>query len=341
MHTILAAPWIWPLSALIAVAVEGRNMCLVTTFDDADYQGEVRISANDQLLSTVNYRGSNADVELKDFAIPADARQMNFAGTLQYRHYRRGIQRATIDYKLQIVDLTPLTRPLRETKQTWSERMRRLAKCQSAFEDDHPDIMEEITVEFPHGDTVSQQEIATAEKRLGYKLPAEHCEMLCNFGVWQSDDSFMITPAQMNNSYDQMIQLWETPQSAMEMLPAKIKELLRNSVILYTEVGDGYSAWLYQPSPQDSVDGASYYWISQDEIVRPTILANRDGSKKNYSQSMLWLVANQVLSRYVASSIEVVFVDHHPGARLAYRMRPDADDQGLKFELDVEWEKFE
>ena len=332
----------WQVFSLYVLAEEGKNMHSLNTFDDVDNKGEVCILSDQSTILTIHYAGTNKDVSYSAFKLPIDAHSIKFAGTLQLRHYRKGVQQAKCDYQLPVVDLSMLTKPLREPAQPWSERLRRMANARSAFEATHPEIMSEIFVSFEEGDKTSQSEISAAHQRLGFALPPEHVDVLCNYGAWQADDSFVVAPHDLGSAYNQMIDLWETPKKAMEQLPATVVELLRASVILYTEVGDGYSALVYKPQRSTGAsDGPAFYWISQDEISRPNKLTNRNGSTKDYSQAMLWLIANQVLSRYATSSVESVFVDHHPQAKLAYRLRPELESQGMEFELELEWESFE
>jgi hypothetical protein len=78
-------------------------------------------------------------------------------------------------------------------------------------------------------------------------LPAEHAQVLEQFGAWRLNDSFTTPVEKLQNALEQIVSLWEFPRASIQSVPNESKALLRSSVILYTLVGDGYRAVLYQP----------------------------------------------------------------------------------------------
>ena len=139
-----------------------------------------------------------------------------------------------------------------------------------------------------------------------------------------------------------MIKVWETPAAAMESLPAATKEFLRSGVILFTMAGDGYGAILYRPAdPSNAAGGAAYYEVQQDSIVEPRLLKNQDGSHKDYAQAMLWLLAQEVLTRLDSLGLNVCFVDHGAVGPLVYRVSHASEGKQEVVHMSLDWTSFE
>ena len=135
---------------------------------------------------------------------------------------------------------------------------------------------------------------------------------------------------------------WETPRKVLESHPKAVIELLRSSTILYTQSGDGYSALLYRPK---SIEGSrlndEYYWITQDSIVTPRLLRNKDGTNKDYSQAMVWLIANEAIQPYENGGNEPVCIEFGSDRSSIYQLESHLGGESSSCRLQLNWELFE
>ncbi|MFM9966449.1 MAG: hypothetical protein ACKV2Q_35175 [Planctomycetaceae bacterium] len=311
----------------------------ILIFDQTDYRGRLSLKVGSQEVG-VSLKGIGKDVRVGSLVWPESASSASVSGELNFTHYKRGPQVACGSHELPLIDLAPLTKPLRDNSLPMAERLKQFITAQQAFEAKHKALFdgESRVLEIPD-EKSPHADIVAAEKRLGFVLPNEHVRLLEDFGPFLVDDSAMLPAKSLKNAFDQMLHDWETPRAKLDELPAKTQALLKTTVLLYTEVGDGYGGWLYQP-PQTASDRPSFWWIHQDDIIRPRRLTNQDGSLKNYSQALLWLLTQQVLERYEDTPEECVFVDRSSPGKLKYRLIPD-DKPALRGELWLDWKAFE
>ena len=312
----------------------------VVIHDRADYRGELSLKIGPREVGKVALKGVGKEVSVGSLVWPESASSASVSGELHFTHYKRGPQVARGSHAWPIIDLAPLTKPLRDNSLPMLERLERFVAAQQAFEAKHTAlidgdsrVLETPDEKSPHADIVA------AEQRLGFALPVEHVRLLEDFGAFLIDDSAMLPAKSLKNAFDQMLHDWETPRAELDKLPAETQALLKTTVLLFTEVGDGYGGWLYQP-PQTPSDKPSFWWIHQDDITRPRRLRNQDGSLKTYSQALLWLLTQQVIERYDDGPEECVFVDRSSPAKLKYRLIVD-DKPDLRAELWMAWEEFE
>lgn len=312
----------------------------VVIHDREDYRGELSLKVGSREVAKVTLRGSEKDVTIGKFVWPEGAASASVSGELRFTHYDRGPQVTRGSQEWKVIDLAPLTKPLRDASLPIAERLKRLIAAQETFEAKHVALVDGTSRLFePPDKRATRAEVQAAEKRLGFSLPVEHVQLLEDFGTFTVEDSLMMPVELLKNAFDQMEQDWETPRERLDRLPTKTKQLLRSSVLLYTESGDGYGGWLYQP-PVEPNGKPSYFWIHQETITRQRRLTNRDGSAKNYSQALLWLLTQQVISRYGEGSDKCVFVDRSSPATLKYRLVP-GHNPAFEATLYLEWEEFE
>jgi len=139
-----------------------------------------------------------------------------------------------------------------------------------------------------------------------------------------------------------MLKVWETPAAALHALPEPTKKFLRSSVILFTIVGDGYGGIVYRPAEAGKTDSVpEYYEIQQDSITKPRLLKNHDGTRKSYSQAMLWLLAQEVLVRVESLRLNVCLVDQGAAGPLVYRITHETEGQNQAVRMTLDWEAFE
>ncbi len=106
-------------------------------------------------------------------------------------------------------------------------------------------------------------------------------------------------------------------------------------------MGDGYGAVLYRPPAADAAaDAGTFHYTHQDDLTEIQTLKNRDGSSKNYSQTLLWFLATEGLSYYTSSG-DVVGVDHSGKTPQIYELNVEPERTKLRFSLYLEWSQFE
>jgi hypothetical protein len=248
-----------------------------------------------------------------------------------------GARRGSIASRWKSIDVAPLLEPLRTLESSPPEQLRLFLKAQEQFIEAHGDLIDvESAPVFELGDKYPAKEVQQAESRLGYSLPKAHASLLQSAGQLQIEDSFMMPPAALNDALTQMRREWGTPDYALQRLPKETQSFYKSGVILFTEAGDGYGGLLMQPS-KDTVP-PKFYWIHQDEIVSPELLHQHDGTAATYAQALIQTIARLGFVQYESDVTAAVFVDSGSHAPLEYRLIPEPSDDGVHFELRLDWE---
>lgn len=303
------------------IAEEHGVSVRLTTYDREDYRGELRITAGKTEWAKFEYQGTAKQLEVPDLLIPAATRTLSFQGNLAWMDDSSGAQVSRGNSQRQIVEITELMRPIRDGRLKWSARLEQLQKAQESFESRHSELGAAVNPRVEQGERDTAAEITAANRRLGFALPPDHVQLLLDAGAWSVNDSSLTAARDLNPAFQQMIELWETPSSDMNTLPEDIKAFLRSSVILFTEAGDGYSALICHAGKQD-INPADYryYWLTQDEINRPQLLADRDGRPFDHGGVMSWLLGNQLIRIYEDAGTDAVLVDFRAPVPLEYNV---------------------
>ncbi|MFO0948602.1 MAG: hypothetical protein U1D30_22210 [Planctomycetota bacterium] len=112
-------------------------------------------------------------------------------------------------------------------------------------------------------------------------------------------------PLEWKRTYEAMVEDWETPEKIARAVGPRTEAIYRSSVLLFTEVGDGYGGLIYQPEgPEVNSTG----FIRTASTV-PGLLTNANGRPKNYSEAIVWLIMRLAMSRYEELGPEVLLVD--------------------------------
>lgn len=332
---------LWVCLVLLVTGQAGfaQTQLRISAYDRDDFRGTIQLATDAKSLTEVTYKGNDADVQLPVIELPASVRELRLTGTLRWTHFAAGMQTSHVQQVLPVVDLSPLVTPLRDKHSPWHERLGRMQAAQQQFEQRHPELIEETAFEWKPGKRCTAAEVAAAEQRLGFELPAEHHELLTSAGAWTLNESFVTSPADLQRADQQLVRLWDTPASNVTTLSAATRSILRDSVILYTQVGDGYAGLLYRPSRGATPE--AWYWLSQDGLDSPKLLKNSDGSVRNYSQVLLWLFSQEAFVGYESTGAQVLFVDRSAPGPLTYKMFPNFSPQEFGFEIRLQWDRFE
>ncbi len=292
------------------------------------------------------------------FDLPKDASELTLQGTFSkpYEKNRSRRQHEHVRQQFKIVDIAPMTHHLRDTSRPFGRRIRDFHEAIVDFEQQYP-IVDDEGIDFPLrlGEPTFADVVEVVEQRLGFNLPAGHVSLLLETGQFYIGDSYIESAKRLNNAHDYMIDPWGwgEPRESMERPPSDVIAWLKSSVILYTEVSDGLAGLLYQPKgPANCNSKEAYYWIHDDDMVNPLLLKNRDGSCKNYTDAMIWLLAQQFFASnyeyfYYAyytdgSPNHVVLVDSSaPNSLRLSLVPPRCEEDAFQFGLYLDWEEFE
>lgn len=321
----------------LGIAQITESQCIVRLFDRSDYRGQISVHWSPNMATTFDLQGTDKWAVSPVIPLPAEIKDFEIKGSLAWKHYRKGNQRSSGSSKCSFVDFTPVMRPLR-SEESWGKRMDQFVKELDRLEKLHADREETPSQWLESKGPVPPSELIAAEQRLKFGLPKEHKQMLQEFGAWSFSDSFCVSASDMDSAEKQMRSIWGSPASEFNSLSAKNKELYRTSVMLYVEVGDGYGALLFHPT----TSGGDYYWIHQDDLDRPEKLLDSQGKPRDYSSTMRWLMANQILFNYEDALPELIFMDRSTPTPLPYQLQIDFPTPGqLTARLDVDWKLFE
>ena len=319
-----------------------ESICVVKLFDRTDYKGQVRVKWSSELVTTFELTGSDKWLTSGPIKLPAEVSGVEIEGSLAWKHYEEGNQKSSGTSKEHFVDFTPAIRPLR-SQESWGKRMDKLVKELIKLEDKQQDRGDSPSESIETSGPVPPTEIKAAEQRLRFALPEEHKQLLQDYGAWSYSESYCVAIADMDRADKQMLSIWGSPASEFASLSATNKTLYQASVMLYIEAGDGYGALIYHPTTA----GGEYYWLHQDNLDQPEKLVDSQGKTRDYSSTMRWLIANQILMFY-EDTFFGIFIDRSTTTALPYELRLDfpapqqrRQPRALEARLTVDWNKFE
>ncbi len=308
----------------------------VQMFDHKSSSGRIELRLDGKPVHTFLLSGLDTYSNSPVLNWPAET---SIAGSGEYSKKRSWFSRPERgEQKWTVLDVAPLVIPLRDTQRSMPDRVSTFLQAKNDFEKTHSEIFDSpVSIEFD--EKQSAESIRDAEKRLGFSLPPEHRDLLQKLGVVIIADSHFMKAESLFNSFDQMVQVWETPTERLLELSKDTQELLRKSVILYTEVGDGFGALLYKPAV--SAGGPpEFYWIHQDSISSPKLLRNNNGELKSYSDAVRFLFIHQLFPLFDAGP-GYVFRDSSATNASKYFLSPDAYADDFSLRLDINWESLE
>ena len=338
---------------------------IIQIWDEEEYDADLNIVVDGLELCQIRLE-KDKDKELHDtcsFDLPKNASELTLQGIFS-RAYETNIfghswsrrKRVPGKQQFKIVDIAPMTQHLRDTSRPFGKRIRDFQEATVDFEQQYPVANDDEGIDFPLrlGEPIATDVVEVAEQRLGFNLPAEHVSLLLEAGQFYIRDSYLESAERLQNTYDYMIspQGLSYPKESIDKLPSNVVTLLKSSVVLYTEVGDGLGFLLYQPKgTADCNNKEAYYWIHEDEIASPLLLKNSDGSCKTYNEAMIWLFAQQFFAPnsdyfyyafHTDENTNVVLVDSSAPSGSKLRLWfPPYREAKFKFALPFVWEEFE
>jgi hypothetical protein len=246
----------------------------------------------------------------------------------------------------RLVDLAPVVSTLRDDSRSFGQRVRAFVGATDAVKKTYPELGLSLSFEAGKGETA--ETVKAAEARLGFALPPEHVSFFREAGTLAIGDSFMMRAKRLDRAYQQIIDGWGTSAALLKQaLTPSTAALLQASTILYTEVGDGYAALLYEPAlpgrPSACGEQPAFHWLHQDEIDKPRLLTRGDGRTcRSYREVMTWLFMTQGLSGIEDEDHRLAFVDRSAPATLRLELRYQHWEEGeFPFVLSPVWDAVE
>ncbi len=329
----------WLVLALseVGMAQTTESLCQVRLHDRSDYQGQIQVRWSSELTTTFEFKGTDKWLDSPLIKVPANIKEVQIEGSLTWNHYLDGKQKSSGSSIHHFVDFTPVIRNLR-SQESWGLRMDKFVKELVKLENKEADRDGSPSEWIESSGPVPREKIKAAEQRLKFALPDEHRQLLQDYGAWSYSESFCVAVEDLDRADKQMISIWGSPASEFATLSAKNKALYQASVMLYVESGDGYGALIYHPNNA----GGDYYWIHQDNLDEPTKLVDSQDKPRDYSSTMRWLIANQILFYYDDTFSDSTFIDRSSTTAMPYQLRLDFPERTkLEARLEVDWSKFE
>jgi hypothetical protein len=288
---------------------------------------DVGVIADGHAVCTIKAGSANAGPDNCRFDLPAATHSLIVRGS-----YQRADKHFAGEQQVTLLDFAVANSPAAE--KNYRERVVQFAAATDRFAREHlPKPLHFIEPAGP----VDPASIEAAEKRLGFALPEDFVSLQHSVGAIAMNDSRITPISQIDNAYVQMLKVWGTPEDALqEDYSESFRALLKTSVLLFTESGDGYSGLLYNPGASKTCGSSgTYYWTSEEGGTH--VLKNPDASCMNFAQAFHWILNGLVLDR-VAEAIGDVntptaLIDSSSGAqtlRLSFNTHADAFDVYLR-----------
>ncbi len=321
----------------IAMAENPESRCIVKLFDREDYKGRISVRWSKDIATPFELKGTDKYLTSDAVKLPRNADSVEIEGDLAWKHFREGDQKSSCKSKYRLADFTPAITTLR-SQESWGKRMDKFVKELVKLEKQQEDRAESPSEWISSDGPVSSNAIKAAEQRLKFALPPDHTRMLQDYGAWSYGDSSCVSADEIDRADKQMRSIWGSPASEFASLSEKNKVLYQESVMLFVEAGDGYGALIYHPNSA----GGEYFWTHQDQLDEPTRLDDSQGKPRDYSSTMLWLIANQILVSYEDAFPECMFIDRSATTPVTYELRLGfPGPKKMEAALDVEWSGFE
>lgn len=281
-----------------------------------------------------------ADVHKKPacrFELPASASKLSMRGAYEGVHWSTNQRyRHQGEQSWPLLDFAPVGRRLTQPGKSYGERVADFLAAAKAFAGKQLGADYALSIET--GKPAGAEEIAAAEKRLGYALPAEFVSIQRTVGAFHIDDHGLMRVADVADADTQMRKVWGTPEEAMqESYSDKARANLRASTLLFTEVGDGYGGLRYRPAPTKTCgDQPFYQWISQeggDQALR-----HADGRCMDFAAAFRWLIDGflmEGLADELASEKDLLLIDSSIGVQ-SLALNTDVDRFAVS--LGVRWQ---
>lgn len=243
------------LSALLALAAAPAAAIQVEihTYWIPEAENSFTFLLGDRELCSFSGRapaGRNSIDGVCRFELPAKARQLTVRGRItstvwNSRTDKPSSKSAAGAQTLQLRDASAITAPLRNAALPVAERWRRAIAAEAELVAGFGSYAM-LSIEAP----ASAADIAAAEQRLGFALPAEYRELVSAAGVPQLGDSHVAPVGELVTADHIILHQWGYGDPEYrKWIPVAAIERLKRSVVLFIEIGDGMGGQLFLAPP--------------------------------------------------------------------------------------------
>lgn len=184
------------------------------------------------------------------FELPAKARRLTVRGSItetvwNSRTDESSSKSAAGSQTIELRDASAITAPLRDAAMPAAERWRRAIAAEAELVAGFGSYSS-LSLEAP----ATAAELAAAEQRLGFALPADYRELVSTAGVPQLGDSYVAPVGELVTADVTILRQWGygAPEHR-KWFPQAAIERLKRSVVLFFEVGDGMGGQLFLAPP--------------------------------------------------------------------------------------------
>lgn len=224
--------------------------------------------------------------------LPTTAKQWHVRGSYEVLT-TFGYHRKTGESRYTVLDIGPVAQRLADRSALFGERMSDFIGALQQFRKQYSSDANYPLIE--KGKPATQIDFDNAKKRLGFALPADFVSLQKLTGAFSIGDHSLTAVKDIDNAYVQMRRNWGTPEEAMQTdYSAAFRKMLKESVLLFTEVGDGLGGLIYRPGPsQECAENARFYWTEQEGGT--DLLKDMDGHCMDFAQAMDWIIGTFAL----------------------------------------------
>jgi len=230
-------------------------------------------------------RDAGANASACSFELPANARALTVRGKYETAGPGRHMIEGTRSFA--VLDLAEASKALTASSQAYGARVAEFANAVGRIAQAQ---LPGKAAPIKPGKSVDQASVDAAQKRLGFELPADFVSLELSIGAVGWGDNEAMPMKNIDNAYAQMRNVWGTPEDAMqEDYSESMRTLLRKSVLLFTETGDGYGGLLFKPGASKACgEQGTYYWTSQEGGTH--VLKNADASCMDFRAAFRWVL---------------------------------------------------
>ncbi len=302
--------------------------------------GELSLAMDEGPPCSFHTDGMDGLHDICTLPLPEDAQEISVTGEISYLPYREKSTRREVrgTRRWPIVDLSPMVGILRDTRKPFGQRLCEFEAAAHLSQQIATGPAKDISFYLKMERPVPASEVAKAERRLGFALPAEHVSLLLEVGRLSFGDTYSNRLAELDNAYDYMIENRWVDKGWMEKhLPPEKAWLLKTSTVLFEEAGDGLSGLLFQPAREAGYGGQdAYFWVSQGSPDDPARLQKSDGSCRGYTEVLIWLtLMESMIYEGDRSDLAIALVDRSSPAPSRLRLWHEEE---FVFSLSPNWE---
>ncbi len=194
--------------------------------------------------------GATATTGVCRFELPSGASTLTIRGSATQLVWnsdtgKSAVKSATGELSLPLVDAAPMMAPLRDRTLPLAERWKRArageAELLAAY-----DGVALIETRAP----ATPSEVAAAERRLGFALPASYRDLVTTVGGLGLSDHSVPAPQELATAERTLLVSWGYGDAGTpKFISPRALERLQRSVLLFFEVGDGMGAQLFLAPP--------------------------------------------------------------------------------------------